>query len=183
MSSRHTAIDSKGLRWYCLRSQSKREHIAAAHLRMLEGVSVFAPRVRFKRETRQGMVWVTQAMFPGYLFAQFCLEQMQPQVRYAHGVAGFVRFGNQYPAIEERALLQLREYCGPAEIRVIGDQISQGDKIRVLDGVFEGLEAVVTQVLPAGERVKILMDFLGREIEAEVERKSVFLELGTRWGV
>ncbi len=56
--------------WYCLRSQPKHEHIAAAHLRLLEGVTVFCPRIRFKRATRQGLVWVTEAMFPGYLFAR-----------------------------------------------------------------------------------------------------------------
>ena len=183
MSSKQTLIESQDPRWYCLRSQPKHEHIAAAHLRMFEGVNVFAPRVRFRRETRLGMVWVTQAMFPGYLFAQFSLEQMQPQVRYAHGVSGFVRFGNRYPAIDEKALTLLRDYCGAAETTVIGDQIAQGDTVRIRDGVFEGLEAVVTCVLPAGERVKILMNFLGREIEAEVERKSVLIELAHPLGI
>jgi transcription antitermination factor NusG len=42
-----------------------------------------------------------------------------------------------------------------------------------MQGVFVGLEAVVMQVLPAKQRVKILMDFLGRKMEAEVEHASV----------
>src|SRR6202008_1357728 len=79
--------------WYCLRSQPKHEHIAAAHLRMLEHVTVFCPRIRFKRKTRQGPAWVTEAMFPGYLFALFELAEMHRQVRYAHGVSGIVQFG------------------------------------------------------------------------------------------
>jgi hypothetical protein len=40
-----------------------------------------------------------------------------------------------------------------------------------------GLEAVVTQVVPARERVKILMDFLGRKVEAELEHDSVLLKV------
>ena len=32
-----------------------------------------------------------------------------------------------------------------------------------------GLKTVVTQIVPAKERVKILMDFLGEKVEAEVE--------------
>ncbi|HXO97259.1 MAG TPA: transcription termination/antitermination NusG family protein, partial [Chthoniobacterales bacterium] len=56
--------------WYCLRAQPKREHIAAAHLRILQGVTVFCPRIRFQRATQRGLVWVTEAMFPGYLFAR-----------------------------------------------------------------------------------------------------------------
>jgi transcription antitermination factor NusG len=39
--------------------------------------------------------------------------------------------------------------------------------------LFAGLEAVVTQILPVRERVKILMDFLGRKVEAEVDCASL----------
>src|SRR5271165_5669275 len=163
--------------WYCLRSQPKREHIAAAHLRMLEGVTVFCPRIRFKRATRQGLVWVTEAMFPGYLFARFELSEMHRQVQYAHGVSGIVRFADRYPAIEEEALAHLRDNTGAAEIKELSYELSQGDQVKIVNGIFGGLEAVVTQVLPAKERIKVLMDFLGRQIEAEVERSNVLPEV------
>src|ERR1700749_1424726 len=104
--------DSSETAWYCLRSQPKHEHIAAAHLRLLEGITVFCPRIRFKRATRQGLAWVTEAMFPGYLFARFKLTEMHLRVRYAHGVSGIVRFADRYPVIEEGALAQLRDHTG-----------------------------------------------------------------------
>src|SRR5271166_4202707 len=163
--------------WYCLRSQPKHEHIAAAHLRMLDCVTVFCPRIRFKRTTQQGPAWVTEAMFPGYLFAHFELAEMHRQVRYAHGVSGIVQFGGRYPTIEDRALAQLREHTGTAEIKELNYELSQGDQVKVVEGVFVGLEAVVTQVVAAKERVKILMDFLGRKVEAEVEHTSVLLDV------
>jgi transcriptional antiterminator RfaH len=171
----HADIGETG--WYCLRSQPKHEHIAAAHLRLLERVTVFCPRIRFKRTTRRGTFWVTEAMFPGYLFAHFELAEMHRQVRYAHGVSGIVQFGGRYPTIEDRALAQLREYSGAAEIKELNYELSQGDQVKVVEGVFVGLEAVVTQVVPAKERVKILMDFLGRKVEAEVEHTSVLLDV------
>ena len=163
--------------WYCVRSQPKHEHIAAVHLRRLDGVTVFCPRIRFKRTTRRGLVWVVEAMFPGYLFAQFVLEKMHLQVSYAHGVTRIVRFGDRYPTIEDEALTQLRDTTGVTEIKELNYVISQGDQVKLADGVFFGLEAVVTQVLPAKERVKVLMDFLGRRIEAEVERSSVLVQV------
>jgi transcriptional antiterminator RfaH len=163
--------------WYCLRSQPKHEHIAAAHLRILQGVTVFCPRIRFKRVTRQGSVWVTEAMFPGYLFAHFGLAEMHRQVRYAHGVSGIVRFADLYPTIDEAALEQLRAHTGDSEVKELSYKLSQGDDVRIVEGAFAGLEAVVVQVLPAKERVKILMDFLGRKIEAEVEHASVLRQV------
>jgi transcriptional antiterminator RfaH len=172
-TSNNNQADTKGPAWYCLRSQPKHEHIAAAHIRLLEGVTVFCPRIRFKRLTRQGLVWVTEAMFPSYLFAHFDLGERHRQVRYAHCVIGIVQFGNRYPIIEEGTLLFLRDQTGVAEVKELTYELSQGDQVKVVGGVFAGLEAVITQILSAKERVRILMDFLGRPMEAEVERSSI----------
>ncbi len=165
--------DSAESAWYCLRSQPKHEHIATAHLRLLEGVTVFCPRIKFKRATRQGLVWVTEAMFPGYLFARFELAEMHLRVRYAHGVSSIVRFADRYPTIEEGALAQLRGDIGAAEVKELSYDLSEGDQVQIVGGAFVGLEAVVTHVLSAKERVKVLMDFLGRKMEAEVQCSSV----------
>jgi transcriptional antiterminator RfaH len=169
--------DSTEPAWYCLRSQPKHEHIAAAHLRMLKEVTVFCPRIRFKRATRQGLAWVTEAMFPGYLFARFGLGEMHRQVGYAHGVTGIVRFGDRYPTIDERALVQLQDHTGGTEVKEVDYRLSQGDDVKIAEGAFAGLEAVVTQVLPAKQRIKVLMDFLGRKMEAEVEHSSVLRQV------
>jgi transcriptional antiterminator RfaH len=163
--------------WYCLRSQPKHEHIAAAHLRLLERVTVFCPRIRFKKATRMGLVSVTEAMFPGYLFARFELAEMHRQVRYTHGVSGIVRFANQYPTIEDRALLQLRDHTGATDVKEVSYDLSAGDQVQIIGGAFVGLEAVVTRVLSSKERVRILMDFLGRKMEAEVQRSSVLRQM------
>jgi transcriptional antiterminator RfaH len=162
-------VDPEEPAWYCLRAKSKREHLAAAHLRSLAGVTVFCPRIRFKRQTRQGPVWVTEAMFPSYLFARFELSTMLRQVEYTQDVRGIVRFADEYPTIEDEVLAQLREHVGVQEVKELAYAASEGDNVTIAAGAFAGLEAVVTQVLPAKERVKVLVEFLGREIEAEVE--------------
>jgi transcriptional antiterminator RfaH len=163
--------------WYCLRSQPKHEHIAAAHLRLLQGVTVFCPRIRFKRATRKGLVSVTEAMFPGYLFARFPLAEMHRQVRYTHGVSGIVRFADRYTTIEEGTLAHLRGHTGAADIREINYDLAEGDQVQIVGGVFVGLEAVVTQVLSPKERVKVLMEFLGRKMEAEVQCSSLLRQV------
>jgi transcriptional antiterminator RfaH len=168
---------SVDLAWYCLRSQPKHEHIAAAHLRMLEGVTVFCPRIRFRRVTRQRLVWVTEAMFPGYLFARFELAKMHRQVGYTHGVSGIVRFADRYPIIEEAVLAQLRDHTGGSDIKELDYALSLGDSVTIARGAFAGLEAVVTQTLPAKERVRVLMDFLGRKMETEVECLSILRQV------
>jgi transcriptional antiterminator RfaH len=112
-------------------------------------------------------------MFPGYLFARFEISEMHRHVRYAHGVSSIVRFADRYPTIDEEALEQLRDHTGGSEVQELNYKLSQGDGVKIVDGAFVGLEAVVTQVLPAKERVRVLMDFLGRKVEAEVEHSCV----------
>ena len=58
---------------------------------------------------------------------------------------------------------------GVQELKELAYAPSEGDNVTITAGAFAGLEAVITQVLPAKERVKLLMEFLGRKIEAEVE--------------
>jgi transcriptional antiterminator RfaH len=116
-------------------------------------------------------------MFPGYLFARFKLTEMHLRVRYAHGVSGIVRFADRYPIIEEGALTHLRDHTGAGEITHLSYDLSKGDQVRIVGGAFVGLEAVVTQVMSAKERVKVLMDFLGRKMEAEVEYASVLRQV------
>jgi transcriptional antiterminator RfaH len=163
--------------WYCLRAQPKHEHIAAAHLRRLDEVTVFCPRIRFRRTTRRGLVWVTEAMFPGYLFARFELDKMHRQINCGPGISGIVRFGDRYPTIEEEALEPLRDRIGAAEVKELNYEITRGDRVKVVEGVFFGLEAMVTQVMTAKERVKVLMDFLGRKMEAELGCSSVLVQV------
>jgi transcriptional antiterminator RfaH len=166
--------------WYCLRAQPKHEHIAAAHLPMLEGVTIFCPRIRFQKIASRGCVWITEAMFPEYVFAHFDLETKHRQIRYAHGASGIVRFGNQYLRIDQDALMKLQDQMGTTEIKEIDDQVKPGDQVEIVEGAFAGLEAVVTKALSAKERLTILMDFLGRQIEAIVERSCVLTQMRFR---
>ena len=63
--------------WYVLRTQTKRESLAAASLREMGGIEVLSPRLRYRKVTRRGKVWWVEAMFPGYILARFSLEEQE----------------------------------------------------------------------------------------------------------
>ena len=162
-----------GLGWYCLRTRQKQEHVAAAHVRVLGDVAVFCPRIKFRRPTKAGPIWVTEALFPGYFFARFCFREMLPRVRSAHGVSSIVRFGDWYPEVADSIIEDLRV---ETEDRVIGESVpplAPGDRVRLVGGALAGLEAVVTHVLPGNERVRLLLEFLGRQTVAEARIEHV----------
>ena len=49
--------------WFCLKVQSKREHLVASGLRKQFGIVCFAPRLRLRKLTRRGPVWFVEAMW------------------------------------------------------------------------------------------------------------------------
>ena len=68
-------------------------------------------------------------------------------------------------------------HSGAGDVTEVSYDLSAGDQVHIVGGAFAGLEAVVTQVLSPKERVKILMHFLGRKMEAEVQCSSVLRQV------
>jgi transcriptional antiterminator RfaH len=166
--SRQELALSDDANWFCLRAQPKHEHVAAAVLRRQFGISCFAPRLRFRKATRRGAVWFIESMFPGYLFAQFVYRLSHRAVQHASGVQGFVHFGDNLAIVDLDTISALQATAGDDETVTIDPAIEVGQSVKIAEGPFQGLEAVVTRVLPAKERVKVLLDFLGRSVETEV---------------
>lgn len=172
-----------GAAWFCLRSQPKHEHIAAAHLRQVAGMEVFFPRVRFKRATRRGAVWVTEALFPGYLFALFDWQNSLRQVQHARGVSGVVHFGERWPTIPAQVIEDLRRSIGENELHVIPAEFAPGDAVQIAEGSLQGLRAVVARAMPGSERVAVLMEFLGRQTMIQLPASILIKEGDRRAGI
>jgi transcriptional antiterminator RfaH len=168
-----TATDADQVGWFCLKSQPKHEHIAAAHLRKMADVEVFSPRLRFQRATTRGARWFVESMFPGYLFARFNFQERFREVRSAMGVTMILQFGNEYAKLSPSIIEGLRQQTNAEHIAVIESTFKEGDTVKIVEGALRGLEAVVMQFLSGHERVRLLLDFLGRDIQAEVRVPAV----------
>ncbi len=173
MSESSTAPESG---WFCVRSRPKSEHIAARNLQQFAHLDeVFCPRIRYEKPTRRGRVWFVEALFPGYFFARFDLVSDLRAVNAAPGVTGVLHFADFYPELADRFIAELRAEFPEEEnaIRVIQPQISPGDEIVVTEGAMKGLKTVVTRLVGGGDRVAVLLDWLGQEREAEVSLRSI----------
>ena len=164
--------------WYCVRSQPKHEHIAAAHLRQEAEMEVYLPRIRFRRSTRGGPVWFTEPLFPSYLFVRFDLRAGLRQVHYTPGVSGVIRFGDHWPEIPNGVIGELRSAVGPDAVQVVREELEPGDPVVISGGAFHDLRAVVTRVMTGRERVAVLLEFLGRQTAVELPASEVVPEGG-----
>lgn len=159
--------------WFCVQTQPKREHIAASNLRQDTHVEVFLPRIRYRRSTRRGPAWVTEALFPGYLFARFCLPSLLRRVQSLRGVRGVVHFGHRWPSLPDLFITELRSIVGDAEIKTLSPDLNPGDAVEVVTGAFQGFQALVARVIPRRHRISVLLDFLGRQTSVELSTHQV----------
>lgn len=166
--------------WFCVRTQTKREHIAAAHMRDLEGVEVFCPRIRYRKATRRGKIWWFESLFPGYLLAKFSLAEKERAVTFCQGVRGLVRFGSEIPPVPEYFIRSLKDEIrnrpeGEEELMSVAPVIRVGDEAEVAFGPLQGMRGTIVSVLPSSERVKILLDFLGHPQAIDIDLFSILM--------
>jgi transcriptional antiterminator RfaH len=163
------------LKWFCLRIAPKQEHLAIAHLRKVYGIEVFCPRLRFQKATRTGRRWYVEALFPSYLFGRFDYLTQHRAVQYCSGVSTIVHFGSKIIPVPERAIRDLQSVVptGEKETITIQPEVRMGEEVQVVEGAFAGLKAVVTRIMPARQRVAVLLEFLGRLSETEVPVATV----------
>jgi transcriptional antiterminator RfaH len=162
--------------WYCVRTQPKHEHIAAASLTRNLGLEVFNPRLKMERATRRGVVRIVESLFPCYLFVRCLLEERLDEIRYVTGVSSLVHFGHGIPIVPDPVIEELRQCFETEETMSVEDPLIPGAEVVVGRGAFLGFGGIVVRLYPARQRVQILLDFLGRTTLAEVDRNSLILE-------
>lgn len=148
--------------WFCLRSQPKREHIAAAHLRNIPTLDVFCPRLRVRKATRRGLVTFIECLFPNYLFAKFDPKSLLDKVKHSPSVTTIVHFGNRLPKVPEEVIADLRTAFPEGEILDCDRHVEVGDEVTIGEGPFLGMKATVLRVMTPYQRVEVLLDMLGR---------------------
>ena len=159
--------------WFCLRAQPKREHIAAACLRHIPDLEVFCPRVRFRKHTNRGPVWFVEPMFPGYLFARFDYAIYHRRVRQGPGIRGFVQFGDRLGLLPDELIRELKARMGDDELVEIDQGLEPGQNVQITQGPLQGLEALVTRLIAARDRVEILIEWMSRSLYAEASANDI----------
>jgi len=123
--------------------------------------------------TQRGPVWFVEAMFPGYLFAKFVYSKQHRVVEHSLGIRGVVHFGSRLATLPESIVVALQSKVGTKEVATVDSSPKIGQPVQITEGPFQGLEAVVTRLLPARERIRVLLEFLGRSLETEISATKV----------
>lgn len=162
------------MNWYCLHTEPRQESKVARVLQRELEVEVFAPRIRFRRLRAGRPLWTTEALFPGYLFARFDYFERRRQVNALPGVTRIVHFGERPTPVEDSIMAELRSIVSDNETVQVSAEPQPGSEVIIAGGSMGGLRVLVTRVMPARQRIAILLELLGSTREVEIERDRVF---------
>ena len=65
-------------------------------------------------------------------------------------------------------------------MHVIREELQPGESVQIAGGVFHGLRAVITRVMPSRERVAVLLEFLGRQTTVELPSEALIRDVNER---
>ena len=152
--------------WYVVRTEPRAEYLADAELTR-DGFEVLLPRLKlaYPRFGHTDM-----PLFPGYLFIRCSPETSGwPVFRPGHRVLGWVGFGGVVPSMSDEAVDELLRRI--EEVNNKGGfwrQFEPGERVEIVSKSLQGLaEVVQTGKSPRG-RVKVLLNFMGRMVSADV---------------
>jgi transcription antitermination factor NusG len=156
--------------WYVIETQRHREPVARAMLGE-RGIASYLPCIA--QWPRPAVGAAIAPLFPGYLFVRVALAEQAHRVVRTNGVKAFVAFGEAPVPIAASAIDFLRNREGPDGLIRCGMADADGAAVRIIDGPFRGLTAVVTERLTARDRVRVLMEILQRQTTVELPEKWV----------
>lgn len=161
--------------WHCLRTQIKREHIAASFLRQIDGIEVFCPRINLVKKTKVGKKRFLEALFPGYIFAAFNYAEQRRLIMHTQGVTSIVENGSRR-VVPEDVIAELKASLNGELVEAPDPSLEVGAKIEFVSGTLKGLNGKVLAQLASSDRVQVLLDFLGREIKVTADSSQIMLD-------
>jgi len=112
---------------------------------------------------------VERYVFPGYVLVEMILtEDSWYVVRNTPGVTGFVGMGDEpTPLRDDEVISILKRMEDDAPTYKV--TYKPGDRVRIIDGVFNDFRAIVDEVDMERSKIRVMVNFFGRDTPVELE--------------
>jgi transcription antitermination factor NusG len=153
------------LYWFALRVRTRSELQVAGVLEQ-KGFECFTPAVPESRIYKDRTRKLQAALFPGYAFCRFALNDCL-QVVTTGAVQKIVTDGSAPAPIADEEIESIRRMCSSASVRP-WPYLSIGQKVRVKEGLFEGIEGYLISG-KGKNRLVVSVDVVQSAISVELD--------------
>ncbi len=162
------------MRWYVVHTRPQAERQAIEQLRR-QGFDAYLPCYRKLRRHARRREMVRAPLFPRYLFVAIDLDvQRWRSINGTLGVSHLICQGDRPAPVPEGVVERLCEREDGGGMVSLADiaLFNRGARLLVLDGTFIGKTGVYDRIT-AEERVVLLLEILGREVEVSIPIHAV----------
>ena len=151
--------------WYLVATKPQSEFKAKENL-LRQCYEIYLPLVQTSHRRNGKNIKRTEAFFPRYLFISLDKETDNwSAIRSTLGVTGIVRFGGMPAVVPENLIANLKKNENEFGLQSFEKkELKQGDKVEIIDGLFQGCKAVY-QKMKSTERVSVLLNIVGKNTQ------------------
>ncbi|MDO5082759.1 MAG: transcription termination/antitermination protein NusG [Arachnia propionica] len=188
-------LESKYGEWYVIHTYSGMENRVKQNLDsratslnmedyIFETIVPTEDVVEVRNNTRKT---VTRCVLPGYVLVRMELtDDSWATVRHTPSVTGFVGHGQTpvplnldevvsmlTPSVVAKVAAEAATPAAKAKKKVEVVDFAIGDSVQVIDGPFAGVHATITEISANHQRLRALVEIMGRETPLDLEFKQV----------
>lgn len=156
--------------WVALYTQPHKEHFVSEYLQG-EGLEVYLPEVRNK--VQRGDRRSQRPFFPHYVFLRHPGPEKLANVRWTPGLRLIVAFGSRPALIPDKIIQSLKTRLKTFEL-ADEDPFEKGQKVRIIRGPFEGMDAIFDERLSGKDRVRVFFELVNRlQVSVEMDQQDL----------
>ena len=158
--------------WYAVKCKPHQERIAELHLKRA-GIITFYPQIKEPKIIRRRRQICVNALFPGYLFAQFNVEHDYRLVIYSRGVHGVVSFGPTPAVVDEEMIRVIKDRLCDGYVIVPEAAFTTGQVVRIREGPLRGMEGIFERQIPGYQRAVLLLRAISYQAKVVVDLEDI----------
>lgn len=161
-------------RWYVVQTQPHAEAKAVSHLNR-QGFDAYLPRYLKRRRHARQIETVRAPLFPRYMFVSIDLATQRWRcIQSTVGVSRLVCNGEDPAPVSDHVIASLRAREDAEGLVHLEPQprFRPGEQVRITDGALTSCLGLY-EGMADGDRVKVLLDLLGRKVRVVVDELSI----------
>jgi len=161
-------------KWYVVHTNPKQEERANSNL-VAWGIETLHAKLKMRRHNQFTGVptFITQPLFPRYLFAKFNAREQLSKILFTRGVHDVVCFGDSPACVSEDIIDVIRARIDQNGFVKVNDDLKPGDRVVISGGPLKNLIGVFEREVKGSERIMILLTAIGYQGHLEVDRNLI----------
>ena len=157
--------------WYSLFTKPQRES-QVSEILTERNLETYLPMLQVRRRGRT----VMRPFFPRYMFLHVDFDEVGlSAVQWTPGLSDIVSFGEHAAQVPDAIIKRLKDELYVLNNDGVYSPFSKGDKVRIISGPLQDFEAVFDKHLSSDDRVRILVDVLGKLTRTDINFDDIEL--------